>query len=599
MLSSGAILTKKKSDIVKVIVTDRGGGCARALTLMEEAMVLLADACKGHLADLLIEDWAKPFKVHLKSVHGLILFIINHGEVYSIFISMKDVLALLIPAETRFATEIICARSLQKDKVQVRQIFTDERYELWHNKQSPDMRQKSREMKELALSDSFWHVNEVFVAVEETAETSLRILDSDKPNLKDAAFAFMRIVDEVKEPLLGRLATIEDWGDINLRLDLESEYLGKLPAYLMSMLQKRKADWLSIPVLAAACVNPVYLYSALESSQWPFAKTKPCERAVAAVIKKLLWGDEDSEKLALDGLDRYINGEGIYSEEGELTALQRRVEDPLSFWRHVSRSGLDCDAVFADEIGVPLVCAFANQSASERLNKYMVDSAGDKKRSGADLGKARKVLDLKVHLSYQKARAKAEAAERRLGERSVAADLRRVYEQTRGRVREENKVKERLRELRQELLDQDEHEQSALVNEAAAGELLGEARVEAEATLVVPEGYKVSGEPPWQEALTFVSRTQGGPSAASTGLVDRRMCMKWEGSGWCTGTIISVNDHGARKINGSTVNFFVKYDADPAGDPPVPHVLDLSRYFTTDDAEYDSWLLLEKVDGAL
>ena len=65
---------------------------------------------------------------------------------------------------------------------------------------------------------------------------------------------------------------------------------------------------------------------------------------------------------------------------------------PLSFWRHVSRSGLDCDAVFADEIAVPLVCAFATQSASERLNKYMVDSAGDKKRSGADLGKARRCL---------------------------------------------------------------------------------------------------------------------------------------------------------------------------------------------------------------
>jgi hypothetical protein len=53
-------------------------------------------------------------------------------------------------------------------------------------------------VKELALSDSFWHINEVFVAVEETAETSLRILDSDRPNLKDAAFAFMRIAEELK-----------------------------------------------------------------------------------------------------------------------------------------------------------------------------------------------------------------------------------------------------------------------------------------------------------------------------------------------------------------------------------------------------------------
>ena len=97
-------------------------------------MVLLADGCKGHLADLLIEDWAKPFKVNLKQVHGLILFIINHGDVYAIFISFADVLALLIPAETRFATEIICLSSLLKDKAQVQKLFVDPRYTAWHDK---------------------------------------------------------------------------------------------------------------------------------------------------------------------------------------------------------------------------------------------------------------------------------------------------------------------------------------------------------------------------------------------------------------------------------------------------------------------------------
>ena len=116
----GVTLSKLKSDIVKILITDRGGGCVRALTLMEEAMVLLADGCKGHLADLLIEDWGKPFKAHLKQAHALILFIINHGALYGLFASFSEVSALLIPADTRFATEIICARSLQKDKPQVR-----------------------------------------------------------------------------------------------------------------------------------------------------------------------------------------------------------------------------------------------------------------------------------------------------------------------------------------------------------------------------------------------------------------------------------------------------------------------------------------------
>ena len=64
MLPSGTILTKKKSDICKVIVTDRGGGCQRALTLIEEALVILADTCKGHGADLLIEDCGQSRSRH-------------------------------------------------------------------------------------------------------------------------------------------------------------------------------------------------------------------------------------------------------------------------------------------------------------------------------------------------------------------------------------------------------------------------------------------------------------------------------------------------------------------------------------------------------
>jgi hypothetical protein len=64
----GEIVTKRKSLIAKIIITDRGGGCERALRLTEDALIILADTCKGHGGDLLIEDWAKPFKQHLKKV---------------------------------------------------------------------------------------------------------------------------------------------------------------------------------------------------------------------------------------------------------------------------------------------------------------------------------------------------------------------------------------------------------------------------------------------------------------------------------------------------------------------------------------------------
>ena len=73
--------------------------------------------------------------------------------------------------------------------------------------------------------------------------------------------------------------------------------------------------------------------------------------------------------------------------------------------------------------------------------------------------------------------------------------------------------------------------------------------------------------------------------------------MKWEGFGWIIGTILSANDNKTRKINGVYVNFFVLYDMDDEDEPPVPHVLQLDRYKTTEDAAYDSWFLLEKKES--
>ena len=147
-------------------------------------------------------------------------------------------------------------------------------------------------------------------------------------------------------------------------------------------------------------------------------------------------------------------------------------------------------------------------------------------------------------------------------------------------------MKERLRELRQEELEEDEHEQSALVTEADASELTGEDMVEAEAELVVPEGYQISA-PPSEAALAFSQPV----SEESKALVGRRIMRKWEGMGWCGGVITSANTDSRRSIQGSKVNFFVQYEGEQA---VLAHVLELADYQTPNGAGYESWLLLEK-----
>ena len=86
-------------------------------------------------------------------------------------------------------------------------------------------------MKEFALSDTSWHITEVFVSLESVVETSLRILDSNTPNLKDAAFAYCHIETEMGDPLASSLAKISDWGDIDLNVDLGSEHQGSLQRF--------------------------------------------------------------------------------------------------------------------------------------------------------------------------------------------------------------------------------------------------------------------------------------------------------------------------------------------------------------------------------
>ena len=197
------------------------------------------------------------------------------------------------------------------------------------------------------------------------------------------------------------------------------------------------------------------------------------------------------------------------------------------------------------------------------------------------------MLDLKVHLAYQKARNKAEATERRLGERCVATDLRTIFVQARARANEENRTKERLRELRREMLAESD-EDMPLVTEAVANEVLGEAMVECEIQLIVPDGYKISA-PPSEAALTFSNPV----SEESQALVGMHIVRKWEGSGWCVGVIASANTDARRSIAGSKINFFVQYEGETDA---LAHVLQLADYATVDDAEYESWLLLEKVE---
>ena len=57
----------------------------------------------------------------------------------------------------------------------------------------------------------------------------------------------------------------------------------------------------------------------------------------------------------------------------------------------------------------------------------------------------------------------------------------------------------------------------------------------------------------------------------------------------------AVNEDARRTIARDKVNFFVLYDGEEENGS-VPHVLESVEYRTTDDADYDSWLLLDAME---
>ena len=71
---------------------------------------------------------------------------------------------------------------------------------------------------------------------------------------------------------------------------------------------------------------------------------------------------------------------------------------------------------------------------------------------------------------------------------------------------------------------------------------------------------------------------------------------KWEGFGWLAGVLTSVNSDGRRTIDKEKVNFFGATTWTRRRRSPSLTCSSSRQYDTTEDAEYDSWLLLEKVE---
>ena len=371
---------------------------------------------------------------------------------------------------------------------------------------------------------------------------SLRILDSNPPNLKDAAFAFTHVEMEVGEPLVSTLAKIPDWGEMDLGLDLHSEYAGKLTSYVRAMVNKRKPGFLATPVIAAAGVNPIYSFATLEEDRW---EVSGADAAVRTCIAKLFWGEDMKQADAITGWDRFHSKGDIYEEASDQIGLLQPMANAnnacCGFFRHVyGSSTVSSDKAFA-QVALWLVSAFANQGAAERHNKYVAD-LHSKERTRLNMEKAEAMVNVKMTELYRRAAKRDSNREQRAGRLSIAEDLRLVYVHARAHIEEKRALQLRMSALQEEEREErqaEEEGEEPLQTVADAAQVLDAI----EAPLTVPEGYTMVTTMP---SATMLDAT----SEASNVLLNRRILLRFEGFGWCKGTIVSKINAGSTTVAG-------------------------------------------------
>ena len=256
------------------------------------------------------------------------------------------------------------------------------------------------------------------------------------------------------------------------------------------------------------------------------------------------------------------------------------MDNPIGFYKHVHGSSmLAADKAFA-QIGLWLVCGFANQGASlgasERVNKYIADIY-TKKRAALTITKGVKMLEVKMQEIYARAQKRESDREQRSGKlSSVAEDLRGIYQGARAIALEKRALQLQLSALHAEQQDEEAGDEG-LITTADALEIYGEA------PLLIPTGYKVVDEAPSTQVLDPFHPD-------SDGLLGSRIILRFEVYGWCEGVLVEKNTNRTRKIDGELINFISKFDMDEV---TTDLTLASTEYDTSPSAAYGSWLLLE------
>jgi len=174
---------------VTQVCTDNAPNMLGAVNnIIREYPHIFKQGCMAHALDLMLEDWAKvrEFKDLIERARKLCLYIRNHHATMGTFRQLSPKLALIVPAETRFACNMLMVDRLVKLKGVLERVKDHPRVQNYfsglRDRQNAERAATAARNVVITIQDvAFWQRCTNFVHMTADVLKALRVFDGQEP----------------------------------------------------------------------------------------------------------------------------------------------------------------------------------------------------------------------------------------------------------------------------------------------------------------------------------------------------------------------------------------------------------------------------------